>query len=62
MKKRTRRIDSLINLGEIEIEPEGKPLCPHCNRGKVIRKEQMERSVWDLGREPIRIRAKRYLC
>ncbi len=62
MKERTRRINSIINLGDVDTEPTGKPLCPHCGRGRVIRKEWMERQVWDLGREPITARTKRYLC
>lgn len=62
MKERTRRINSLINLGDVEAEPTGKPLCPYCNRGRVIRKEWIERQIWDLGKEPITARTKRYAC
>ncbi|MGC8893695.1 MAG: hypothetical protein ACP5QG_02470, partial [candidate division WOR-3 bacterium] len=62
MKERTRRINSVINLGELETEPAGKPLCPHCKRGRVVRKEWIERQIWDMGKEPIAIRTKRYSC
>ncbi|MEO0146215.1 MAG: hypothetical protein ABIM46_01140 [candidate division WOR-3 bacterium] len=62
MKERTRRINSLINLGDVDAEPVGKPLCPYCNRGRVIRKEWIERQIWDLGKEPITVRTKRYAC
>jgi len=62
-KERTRRINSLINLGELEAEPpSGRPFCPYCGRGRVIRKEGIERRIWDLGKEPIVVLTKRYAC
>jgi len=62
-KERTRRINSLINLGELDTEPpRGRPLCPYCRRGRVIRKEGIERKIWDLGKEPVAVLTKRYAC
>mgnify|MGYP005840564543 CR=1 FL=1 len=59
---RTRRINSLTGLGELETEPKGMPLCPYCNRGKVIRRGWIKRKIWDLDKEPVEVRTKRYFC